>query len=59
MSKNWHNVSAPIRNKTVDILQAAKKLINIVDAIFIENDCTALAALLSVVNIDNKAKIPV
>lgn len=39
--------------------QAATKLASTVDAIFISNDNTALAALQSIVSIANKAKIPV
>jgi putative ABC transport system substrate-binding protein len=46
-------------NKTADMPQAATKLASTVDAIFISNDNTALAALQSVVSIANKAKIPV
>jgi len=46
-------------NKTSDIAQAATKLAHNVDAIFISNDNTALAALHTVVAIANKAKIPV
>jgi putative tryptophan/tyrosine transport system substrate-binding protein len=46
-------------NKTADMPQAASKLANSVDAIFISNDNTALAALQSIVAVSNKAKIPV
>lgn len=45
--------------KTADMPQAATKLANSVDAIFISNDNTALAALQSITAIANKAKIPV
>jgi putative ABC transport system substrate-binding protein len=46
-------------NKTADMPQAATKLANTVDAIFVSNDNTALAALQSIITIANKAKIPV
>ncbi len=46
-------------NKTGDIPQAAIKLASSVDAIFISNDNTALAALPSIIAITNKVKIPV
>lgn len=46
-------------NKTADVSQATSKLSANVDAIFISNDNTALAALQNIINIANKAKIPV
>ncbi|CAK8162419.1 putative ABC transport system substrate-binding protein [Candidatus Xenohaliotis californiensis] len=46
-------------NKTADIPQAATKLANAVDAIFVGNDNTALAALQSIIAIANRVKIPV
>ncbi len=46
-------------NKTADMPQAATKLAGRVDAIFISNDNTALAALQSIIEIAGKAKIPV
>ena len=46
-------------HKTSDIAQAATALGNKVDAFFISNDNTALAALPSIIGIANRAKIPV
>lgn len=48
-----------VANKTSDVAQAATKLVGQSDVIFVSNDNTALAALSSVINIANKAKIPV
>lgn len=48
-----------VAGKTSDAAQAATKLAAQVDAIFISNDNTALAALSSVINVAYKAKIPV
>lgn len=45
--------------KTSDIPQATTKLINQVDAIFIDNDNTALSALQSIIKIATERKIPV
>lgn len=45
--------------KTTDIPQATTKLINQVDAIFIDNDNTALSALQSIIKIATDNKIPV
>ncbi|MFN7038270.1 MAG: ABC transporter substrate-binding protein [Alphaproteobacteria bacterium] len=46
-------------SKTSDVPQAATKILNNVDAIFISNDSTALSALKSIVVAANKAKKPV
>lgn len=46
-------------NKTADVAQAVTKLAGSVDAIFISNDNTALSALQSIINVANRAKIPV
>lgn len=46
-------------SKTADVPQAATKLANQVDAIFISNDNTSLGALQSIVQAANKVKIPV
>lgn len=46
-------------SKTSEIGQSTTNLINKVDAIFISNDNTALAALQNIILIANKAKIPV
>lgn len=46
-------------SKTTDIPQATSKLINQVDAIFIDNDNTALSALQSIIKIATDNKIPV
>lgn len=46
-------------NKTSEVPQAATKLASSVDAIFISNDNTALAALQSIISIANKVKIPI
>lgn len=46
-------------SKTTDIPQATTKLINQVDAIFIDNDNTALSALQSIIKIATDNKIPV
>lgn len=46
-------------NKTSDVPQSAAKLASQVDAIFISNDNTALAALKTIINAANKVKIPV
>lgn len=46
-------------SKTTDIPQATTKLINQVDAIFIDNDNTALSALQSIIKIATDDKIPV
>lgn len=46
-------------NKTVEVAQAATKLANNCDAIFINNDNTALSAFQSVVKAANAKKIPV
>ncbi|MDR1438349.1 MAG: ABC transporter substrate-binding protein [Puniceicoccales bacterium] len=45
--------------KTSEIPQAAAKLANSADAIFISNDNTALAAIRSVIKMANRKKIPV
>lgn len=45
--------------KTADIPQAATKLSNQVDAIFISNDSTALSALQAIINASRKVGIPV
>lgn len=45
--------------KTSDMPQAATKLANNVDAIFISNDNTALAAIKSIIAVASKVKIPV
>ena len=46
-------------NKTADMPQAAMKLASAVDALFITNDNTALAALPSIIAVANKRQIPV
>ncbi len=48
-----------IANKTSDVTQATIKLAEQVDAIFISNDSTALAALAAVIKVADKRKIPV
>lgn len=45
--------------KTTDVVMAAKKLVDKVDAIFVNNDNTALAAFPSIIQIADAAKIPV
>ena len=45
--------------KTADVAQNATKLAQIVDAIFISNDSTALSSLASVIKAANDAKIPI
>lgn len=45
--------------KTADVAQAAIKLANNVDAIFISNDNTALSSFQSIIKAANAAKIPV
>jgi len=46
-------------NKTADVAQAATKLSEQADAIFISNDNTALGALQSIIRAANKVKVPV
>jgi len=46
-------------SKTADVPQAATKIAQQVDAIFISNDNTALSALESIIGAANKTKIPV
>ncbi len=46
-------------SRTNDVLDAAKQLVADVDAIFINNDNTALAAFTAIVKVANAAKIPV
>jgi putative ABC transport system substrate-binding protein len=48
-----------VANKTSDVAQATAKLASDVDAIFISNDSTALAALQVIIKASNKVKIPV
>jgi putative ABC transport system substrate-binding protein len=45
--------------KTADISQAALKLVNDVDAIFVSNDNTVLSGIKNVVKVANEARIPV
>lgn len=46
-------------NKTSEMAQAATKLANQVDAIFISNDSTALSALTPIIRAANQARVPV
>ncbi|XVN42624.1 MAG: ABC transporter substrate binding protein [Candidatus Rickettsia vulgarisii] len=46
-------------NKTSEVAQAATKLAENVDAIFISNDNTALSALQVIISASNKVKIPI
>ncbi len=53
------NIVTAVANKTADVSTAAAKLIGNVDAIFINNDNTALAAFPVITKIANNAKTPV
>lgn len=52
-------LSLQAAHKTSEVAQAATQLANRVDAFFISNDSTALAALKPIINAANKARIPV
>lgn len=53
------NIVPAIASKTTEVSTATTKLIGKVDAIFISNDNTALAAFSVITKISNKAKTPV
>lgn len=53
------NIVPAIASKTTEVSTATTKLIGKVDAIFISNDNTALAAFSVITKVSNKAKIPV
>lgn len=48
-----------IASKTSDVVGAAQNLINRVDAIYVPNDNTAVSAMSSIVQVAEKAKLPV
>ena len=47
-----------IATKTSEVAQAARSLVGEVDALFVDNDNTALAAFSSIVNVSQQYKIP-
>jgi len=53
------NLVKQIATKTADVPQAATKLVNQSDAIFISNDNTALSALQSIIRAANNVAVPV
>ncbi|WP_010300088.1 ABC transporter substrate-binding protein [Candidatus Odyssella thessalonicensis] len=53
------DLQCAIAVKTADVAMATQKLVGAVDALFINNDNTALAAFPCVIRVADKAKIPV